>query len=858
LASPGKKSRNIATSAPGADHLLAASIRHAPIGAALLSDDFRVLAVNDAFYDLISAEPGDDLLPHIHAEDRESLKFHVTRHRLTTRNASNIEIRIFDLDNVERWMLAGISPGESEPASAVLLWLVDIDHGKREAMERRKWEERWNSALVSSTLGVWDHDFRNGSMYYSDTWKLIRGMQPDEDVEAATSDWILSVHPDDRAHVLEWIRRQNEGEVSSAVFEYREKRKDGNWIWIECRGSCIEWDADGKPCRIVGTDLDITERKATEAMLAHVQRRLELALEATQIGVFEADVTAGTVLFDDRLLAMMDLIGEPHHMGGQDWEHIIHPDDRGAAQERIHGHVQANEPFSNQFRIIRKDGSIRHIRARAAPFEDESGHQKYIGANWDVTADVTIREELERAKSLAEARNRELEATRAKVEHNALHDFLTDLPNRRYLDEKLAGLGSGADCGLAVLHIDLDRFKQINDTLGHQAGDFMLLHAARVLRENTGGGEFVARIGGDEFVILTDVEGGSDRLAGLADRIIRQMREPVHYGGITCRIGASIGIACDPRAEIDAKQLLLNADIALYRAKSRGRNRHEFFSIDIQHQVINNKRVSDEILAALERSEFVPHYQLQFSARDLSIAGVETLARWQHPTKGLLAPDTFLTIAEDLDVVAAIDAMIFEKAHADFLAWRTSGIAIPKVSVNVSTRRLYDPDLGEKLARLPIMPGTVSFELLESIFLDDCDDTVADNLEIMRRMGIGIEIDDFGSGHASIISLLKIGPGTLKIDRELVMPIVEAEEKSRLVGSIIEIGKSLNIRVLAEGVETAKHIRILQKLGCDALQGYALARPMPFERIEPFVREGKWRGEAGSLDMSPSPAKSRR
>lgn len=841
LASPGKKNNDIAVVAPGADHPLVGSIQHAPMGAVLLSEDFRIVAANDAFSNLMSAKPGDDLFSHIHAEDRESLRFHITRHRLSQRNISNIEIRIIDRQGAERWTLASISPGATEPASAIILWLVDVDQRKREAMERRRWEERWNSALVSSTLGVWDHDFRNGTMYYSDTWKLIRGMQPDEEVQADTDDWILSVHPDDRAHVLEWIRRQNEGEVASAVFEYREKRKDGTWVWIECRGSCVEWDADGKPCRIAGTDLDITDRKATEAMLAHMQRRLELALEVTQIGVFEADVAADTVLLDDRLLAMMDMVGEPHLQGGGDWVHIIHPDDRRPAQQQIDGHFEANAAFSNQFRIIRKDGSIRHIKARAAPFEDESGHQKYIGANWDVTADVTIREELERAKLLAEARNRELEATRAKIEHNALHDFLTDLPNRRYLDERLAKLGSGAHSGLAVLHIDLDRFKQINDTLGHQAGDFMLLHAARVLRENTGDGEFVARIGGDEFVILTDFGGDSARLAVLADRIIEQMRQPVHYGGMACRIGASIGIACDPHAEIDAKQLLLNADIALYRAKSRGRNRHEFFSIDIQHQVINNKRVSDEILAALERSEFVPYYQLQFCARDLSVAGVETLARWQHPTKGLLAPDTFLTIAEDLDVVAAIDAMIFEKAHVDFLAWQGLGIEIPKVSVNVSTRRLYDPDLGDKLAKLPIMPGTVSFELLESIFLDDCDDTVADNLKTMRRMGIGIEIDDFGSGHASIISLLKIGPGTLKIDRELVMPIIEAKEKTRLVGSIIEIGKSLNIRVVAEGVETPEHIRILQRLGCDALQGYALARPMPFERIEPFVREEKWR-----------------
>ena len=572
-------------------------------------------------------------------------------------------------------------------------------------------------------------------------------------------------------------------------------------------------------------------------LLSH---RLQIALETSKIGVWEYDISGNKLIWDERMKDLYGVAPGKPIATYEDWKNGLHPDDFDEAQREFAEAIESQGEYRSEFRVVAYGGGIRHIRAIGTAYKDSKGNRKIVGVNWDVTADVTIREELERAKSLAEARNRELEATKAKIEHNALHDFLTDLPNRRYLDEKLAGRQDAAH-GLAILHIDLDRFKQINDTLGHQAGDFMLLHAAGVLRSNICGGEFVARIGGDEFVILVDFDGGTEQLGDLADRIIR--REPVHYNGITCRTGASIGIACDPRAEVDARQLLLNADIALYRAKSRGRNRSEFFSVDIQHQVINNKRVSDEILTALEKEEFVPYYQLQFAARDLSIAGAETLVRWPHPTKGLLAPDAFLTIAEDLDVVAAIDAMIFDKAHRDFTEWQRTGIPIPKISVNVSTRRLYDPDLGAKLAHLPIKPGTVSFELLESIFLDDCDETVLANLQTLRRMGIDIEIDDFGTGHASIVSLLKIAPRTLKIDRELVMPITGTDEQRQLVRSIIEIGKSLNIKVVAEGVETWEHIRILQELGCDILQGYALARPMPLAAITPFVREERWRHE---------------
>jgi len=841
LASTGK-TNIVANWLPGNDTLLAGLAGLVPVGLMLLTAHRRILHANPACPSALATCAGDDILAHIHPEDHQRLKFQLSRCRLSASSATGLEIRLVHPAQADLWLLVGIQPlPERQMGADFILTLTDIDQRKRAELERHSWEERWNSALVSSKLGVWDHDYKNGVMYYSDTWKLIRGMRPDEDVAAATDDWILSVHPDDRAHVLDCIRQQNEGETPTVVFEYRERRKDGSWVWIECRGSCVEWDQNGRPTRVVGTDLDITERKATEAMLAHVQRRLELALAVTQIGVFEADITDKTLLLDDRLLAMMDMKGQPNLQGADDWEYVIHPDDLQKARGQIDSNVDGGVGFANQFRIVRRDGSIRHIRASAAPFEDQSGHFKYIGANWDITDDVTIREELEQAKSLAEIRYRELEATKAKIEHNALHDFLTGLPNRRYLDQKLSERNIGHAKGAAILHIDLDRFKQINDTLGHQAGDAMLLHVAKVLNNKLRGSDFTARIGGDEFVILVDFDGDREALTDLADRIIRRLSEPVMCQGVACRIGASIGIACDADAGADAKQLLLNADIALYRAKSRGRNRHEFFSVDIQHQVINAKRVSDEILVALEHSQFVPFYQLQFRADGLGIAGVETLARWMHPTEGMLAPAAFLEIAEDLDVVAAIDAMIFEKAHADFHKWRQIGIDIPKFSVNVSTRRLDDPDLTAKLARLPIEPGTASFELLESIFLDEYDDAVVNNLKMIRDLGIGIEIDDFGSGHASIVSLLKIGPGTLKIDRELVMPITKTQEQRKLVGAIIEIGKSLNIKVVAEGVETRDHVRLLQALGCDVLQGYALARPMPFDAIEPFVRAEKWR-----------------
>lgn len=758
------------------------------------------------------------------------------------------EIRLERPDGTEFWVLAsfieppGLSGEENTPA--MIVQTIDVDERKRNALELAQRESRWNHALESAGQGVWDHDFARGDLFYSRQWRAIRGLQPDDPIDAALENWINMVHPDDRAHVLAQIARQESGAAPFCIFSYRERHKNGHWVWIESRGAVVEYGPDGKPSRIAGTDTEITERKEAEERLAQMSRRLELALDVSRIGVFEANLQTNEVRWDDRMIEMYGLTEEPD---ATTWERALHPQDQGKAKAMVEHGLLHNRDFANEFRIIRGDGEIRHIRGRSAPYVDLAGVPRLIGANWDVTDDVRLQGELQRAKELAEARNDELEAARARIEYTALHDHLTGLPNRRYLDarvENAARQAQQAGSRLAVLHIDLDRFKEINDTLGHLAGDQMLVHAAGILNGLKAPEDFVARIGGDEFVYLATGPGGRN-LATLAEAIVEAMRKPVTFNGHVCRFGASVGIASQSGAAIDAKQLLVNADLALYRAKNRGRSRHEFFTSDFQAQIIVSKQTADDILTGIEQHRFLPYYQPQFSARTLDIVGVETLARWDHPTRGILAPDAFLKIAEDLDCVATIDRIVLEKSLADFAEWQTLGLGIEKISANVSSKRLHDPDLARSLRTLDIPPKSLSFELLESIFLDDCDRTVLENLAEMRKLGIDIDIDDFGTGHASIISLMKLSPRRLKIDRQLVKPVSRSPGQRKLVGTIIEIGRSLNIEVVAEGVETAAHVAIMRDLGCDVLQGYALARPMPAKMIPAFVKNQEWRVEGG-------------
>lgn len=578
-----------------------------------------------------------------------------------------------------------------------------------------------------------------------------------------------------------------------------------------------------------------------ESEMRILSQRLRLALETSKIGVWEVDLDTGEMRWDER---MKELYGIPAGVtpdAVRHWKEKLHPDDRERAVAEFEESIGSGSTYKSVFRVVQPDGSTRWVRTIGATHRDPAGHRLALGVNWDVSDDVQRKSQLIEAKRSAEMRNRELEEARRQMEHDSLHDSLTGLPNRRFLDERVGRDGPGT-VPTAMLHIDLDRFKHINDTLGHAAGDAMLVHAAGVLRRNTRDSDIVARIGGDEFIIATMGPTSTAGLTALAERVIEEMRRPVPYQSHECRFGASIGIAVGENADASStKQLLIDADLALYRAKNRGRNRYEFFDASLKAEIVSNKILADEILTGLERREFLPYFQPQFDARTLDIVGVEALARWRHPTRGILAPAAFLATAEELGVVPLIDRVVLEETLWQSARWAAAGIVIPRKSVNVSAGQLQDGALIDRLRDLPITPGELSFELLESIFLDEGSETATSNIARLAEMGIDVEIDDFGTGYASIVSLLQLRPKRLKIERRLITPITHAEEQRRLVASIIEIGKSLGVEVVAEGVETMDHAAILDALGCNVLQGYAFAAPMSSDDLVAFVRAERWR-----------------
>ncbi len=586
-----------------------------------------------------------------------------------------------------------------------------------------------------------------------------------------------------------------------------------------------------------------------EEELEEVSHRLGLALESSGIGVWEYHPDSGKLIWDRRMRELYDGSPDRDVFFYEDWEKTIHPEDLEPTKKALLQTMTEEVPYITQFRIVSPTGEIRYIRANGRVYRPAGREMRIVGANWDVTKDMLLQAELREAQSQAEEQNVQLRATRRTLEHQSLHDALTGLPNRRFLDQFMEAGSGKADPihRMAFIHVDLDRFKEVNDTFGHAAGDEVLRQTTTRLLDLITPDEFASRVGGDEFVIATSGPSVERRSRELAQAIVRSLARPIEIGGHKCRIGCSAGISCQTAAMEEPRELLVNADIALYEAKKRGRNRFEKFSDELRMAAVLRKTMSDEFLTALERDQIVPYFQPQFDARTLQIVGVEALARWQHPDRGTLAPDRFLDIAESLNRAADLDAIILEKALFQSVRWKALGLNVPHLSVNISAQRLRDERMFDRLAGLQFTPGSLSFELLESISFDDHDEDLRAAITRLKSLGIDIEIDDFGTGHASIVSLIELGPKRLKIDRKLISPIEASASQRRLVASIIEIGRSQDIEIVAEGVETVEHIEILRNLGCHALQGYAFSKPLAAAEFVTFVEN--WQARIGNEGM---------
>lgn len=506
----------------------------------------------------------------------------------------------------------------------------------------------------------------------------------------------------------------------------------------------------------------------------------------------------------------------PEEVIGRNPRILQGPDTDQATLARIRTALRAWQPVREELLNYRKDGTPFWVELSIVPVADETGWFHY----WvSVQRDITSRRQAD------EAIRRNLDLIR----HQARHDALTGLLNRRGFEEAMAETcARSAESGRSfqLLHVDLDRFKVINDTLGHAAGDCVLEAVARRIGSLLRPGETAARIGGDEFVVLR--EDSDEREAeAFGHALIDTLGAPVGFGAHRCRFGVSVGATAVCPGETDVRAILARSDIALYRGKAAGRNSFRAFTAEMARSIRDRVSLAEELADAVAQEAFEPHFMPQVRAGDLALDGFEVLARWMRPGRDEVPPAVFVPLADELKLLSEIDRQILVKAMAHRDRWLAEGLAVPPLSVNVSARRLHDPDLIPALRAMNLAPDIVSFELLETIFLDDASDRVLWTIDALRDLGVGIEIDDFGTGHASVISLTRIRPDRLKIDRRLTADIETDRTQREIADSMIRIGRALGIRIVAEGVETPGQAKALADLGCDVLQGFLFGKAVP-------------------------------
>jgi diguanylate cyclase (GGDEF)-like protein/PAS domain S-box-containing protein len=474
--------------------------------------------------------------------------------------------------------------------------------------------------------------------------------------------------------------------------------------------------------------------------------------------------------------------------------------------------------------LIRRDGFESSIEDSTAPIHDRDGHG---------TGAVIVFHDVGAARTMS-----------LQMTHSAQHDFLTDLPNRMLLNDRITQAVSFAERQgrqLAVLFVDLDHFKKINDSLGHAIGDKLLQSVAGRLIASVRRSDTVSRQGGDEFVVLLSQVEHAEDAAFSARKILAAITSPHHIDHRDLYINVSIGISTYPGDGQDAESLMNTADSALYDAKEHGRNNYQFFRPDMHARVVERQSLEGNLRVALGRNEFLLHYQPKISLETGEITGVEALIRWMHPDRGLVPPLQFVPIAEECGLIVPIGQWVLLEACKQARAWRDSGLRPVPVAVNVSAVEFLARDflsgVRAVLIATGVEPRNVELELTESVLMQDAESTV-DTLHALKAMGVQLAVDDFGTGYSSFSYLRRFPLDALKIDRSFVHEVTANSDDATIVSAIISIGKSLKQRVIAEGVETREQLEFLQTQGCGEGQGYYFSRPVVAEQFTELLRSG--------------------
>ncbi len=588
-------------------------------------------------------------------------------------------------------------------------------------------------------------------------------------------------------------------------------RRDGTRIHVDVNVSPL-FDESGHHIGEIGMVRDITERVQAEEALHDHRLFLEQAQEVGSIGSWALSLTGGTLTWSDETKRIFGIGLDAFDGRAETFWERLHPEDVARVRAAYDQAITLRRPFTNRYCIVRPDGTQRWIHEHAAIIRDDHDQPlRMVGVVQDIT---------------------EQRAAQERIEFLATRDPLTELPNRLLFRDRIThAIASAARSStqLALLFIDLDQFKTINDSLGHWVGDELLKQVAKRLANCVRKEDTLARLGGDEFVLLLQGLADSRAVSQVASKVLELLARPYLIEGHQLSTSCSIGISLYPTDGADAQALMKNADAAMYHAKERGRGNYQYFSAELHSRAVERLSIETALRRALERGEFELHFQPQVRMDDSTVVGMEALLRWNHPEEGLLAPGRFIRIAEESGLIVPLGDWALDAACAQMRAWLDAGLTPPRLAVNVSVGQLSHAFVRgvERTLQVHRIDGSqLELEMTESLLMLQVDENMK-MLERISDLGVQIALDDFGTGYSSLAYLKKFPIDALKIDRTFVRDIVEDGDDSAITAAVVAIGHHMQLRVVAEGVETPEQLAILRTMGCDEYQGYLFSRPLP-------------------------------
>ncbi len=728
--------------------------------------------------------------------------------------------------------------------------------------------------LAASSGDVWDWTITTGEAYLSPQWKKRLGYE-DHEIPNTAHAWMSLLHPDDRDPVRSAFRGHL---LSQAPFEieYRARMRSGGYRWWYAKGQAM-WDDTGRATYMAGTVVDITERRVAEikvrrlnrvyamlsginALIVHTNERNELFREACRIAVKDGRFLLAWIGVVDKDAGRITPVA--HHGADAD---CLHKMALGLSHEVLMTFAQGQALAQRRALIVQDARNDSRV-----PMREET---LALGLRSFAVLPIRVGSEVVATLALYAAESGFFDATEMRLlldlandiafaldhigkseqlNYLAYYDALTGLANRALFQERLAQFVETARRErhkMAVLMVDLDRFKVVNETLSRQAGDELLRQVAqRFLKRPTESGRF-ARIDGGHFAIaIPEVDSEENLARSISQRVEEYFGQPFLIGGQQLRVTARLGIAVFPNDGNDAETLTRNAEAAVSRAKGRG-ERFLFYRQEMTEKIAGTLALESRLRQALENNEFVLYYQPKVDAHTGRILSVEALIRWQHPERSLVPPVQFIPLMEETGMILEVGAWALRQAVVDHQYWSALGLAeVPRIAVNVSQIQLRKDSFVDTMRAL-IAEGTqppgIDLEITETLVMEDIEDNVT-KLNQLRGLGLGLAVDDFGTGYSSLRYLAKLPVQTLKIDRSFIITMLQEPHTMTLVSTVISLAHSLGLSVVAEGVDSEDQARVLRELRCDEMQGYLFSRPLPLEDMTALLQNGTPQGSGWS------------